>query len=354
MSKDVDSAPAGKLLLARFAWFAVFYNVAVILWGALVRATGSGAGCGNHWPLCNGQVIPVSPGLHTVIEFTHRQMVTGATFIVLALLIWTFRKTAKRDAARFFAVASAVLLLNEAFLGALLVKLGYVTDNQSVGRMVVLSVHLSNTLLLLAALTLTARSASLAQRGTPQPWTALHRARGFYWAVAGTATTILVGVTGSLAALGDTLFPAASLTDALAQDYAAGAPMLLRLRILHPASALAAGIFVIWLIVRSRKLVSIAASLDAQEGQRLAVSTTLASRVVALLALQIVLGVADLLLLAPAWMQMLHLLGADLYWVALILLAAETIWPAAIACGEATARASGLSASSRTAQSARP
>src|SRR5665213_1145525 len=174
MSKDVDSAPAGKLLLARFAWFAVFYNVAVILWGALVRATGSGAGCGNHWPLCNGQVIPVSPGLHTVIEFTHRQMVTGATFIVLALLIWTFRKTAKRDAARFFAVASAVLLLNEAFLGALLVKLGYVTDNQSVGRMVVLSVHLSNTLLLLAALTLTARSASLAQRGTPQPWTALH------------------------------------------------------------------------------------------------------------------------------------------------------------------------------------
>src|SRR5665213_3823423 len=67
--------------LARFAWFAVFYNVAVILWGALVRATGSGAGCGNHWPLCNGQVIPVSPGLHTVIEFTHRQMAVSYTHL---------------------------------------------------------------------------------------------------------------------------------------------------------------------------------------------------------------------------------------------------------------------------------
>src|SRR5665213_3603956 len=109
MSKDVDSAPAGKLLLARFAWFAVFYNVLVILWGALVRATGSGAGCGNHWPLCNGQVIPVSPGFHTVIEFTHRMMTgAGDSIVVFVLLVWTFRATAKGSAARGFAVASTV------------------------------------------------------------------------------------------------------------------------------------------------------------------------------------------------------------------------------------------------------
>ena len=142
-------------ILPRFAWFAVFYNVLVVLWGALVRASGSGAGCGNHWPLCNGQVIPVSPGFHTVIEFSHRMMTgPGDSIVVLALLIWTIRATAKRDAARFFAIASTVLLVNEAFLGALLVKLGYVTTNQSVGRMVVLSIHFSNTLLLLATLTL--------------------------------------------------------------------------------------------------------------------------------------------------------------------------------------------------------
>ena len=103
-------------------------------------------------------------------------------------------------------VASTLLLLNEAFLGALLVKLGYVTGNQSAGRMVVLSIHLSNTLLLVAALTLTARFLSSGQR-----WAGLHRAPGFGWAIAGLAATIGVGVSGSMAALGDTLFPATSL-----------------------------------------------------------------------------------------------------------------------------------------------
>src|ERR1700722_2107879 len=109
--------------LVRFAWGVVGYNVLVILWGALVRATGSGAGCGNHWPLCNGQVIPVSPTVHTIIEFVHRQMVTGSVVAMVALLVWTFRSSIKGQAARGFAVASAVLLTNEAFLGALLVKL---------------------------------------------------------------------------------------------------------------------------------------------------------------------------------------------------------------------------------------
>src|ERR1700685_2836764 len=126
--------------LVRYAWSVVGYNVLVILWGALVRATESGAGCGNHWPLCNGEVIPLSPRLDTVIEFTHRCMTGGATFVVIGLLVWTFRATVKGQAARVMAVASMVLLLNEAVLGALLVKLGYVTGNQSVGRMVLLSI----------------------------------------------------------------------------------------------------------------------------------------------------------------------------------------------------------------------
>src|SRR5215831_518412 len=99
--------------LARYAWFAVGYNILVILWGAVVRATGSGAGCGNHWPLCNGQVVPLSPRMDTVIEFTHRMMTGGATFVVLGLLVWTFRATVKGQAARVMAVASTVLLVNE-------------------------------------------------------------------------------------------------------------------------------------------------------------------------------------------------------------------------------------------------
>ena len=324
MRDDDDGA---NRWLTRFGWFAVFYNVAVVVWGALVRATGSGAGCGNHWPLCNGQVIPVSPSFHTIIEFTHRMMTGGSLFVVLALVVWTFRATAKRDSARFFAVASIALLLNEAFLGALLVKLGYVTDNQSIGRMVVLAIHLSNTLLLVAALALTARALSLSQRGVAQAWPGLHRARGFGWGVAGIVATILVGVSGSLAALGDTLFPATSLTDAMAQDTAAGSPLLIRLRILHPASAIAAAIYVVWLIVQSRGLLSTSAQLNSTERARLARSTGLVNWVAGLLVLQFALGITDLVLLTPAWMQLLHLLGADLYWIALVLLAADTVWP---------------------------
>jgi heme a synthase len=307
-------------LLPRFAWFAVFYNVLVIVWGALVRASGSGAGCGNHWPLCNGQVIPVSPGFHTIIEFTHRQMTVGSTLIVIALLVWTFRATLKGHAARGFAVASMVLLLNEALLGALLVKLGYVTGNQSAGRMVLLSIHLSNTLLLVAALTLTAHFLSTEGR----MWAGLHRARDFGWAVAGLAATIGVGVSGSMAALGDTLFPAASLQAAYAQDFAAGSPWLLRLRLVHPVSALVAALFVIWLIRRSNQ-VFLDKHFSADPGR-----LRLAKIVGGLLIAQFALGIADVLLLAPAWMQLLHLLGADLYWVALVLLAAETVWPSTL------------------------
>jgi cytochrome c oxidase assembly protein subunit 15 len=298
--------------LARFAWFAVFYNVLVILWGALVRASGSGAGCGNHWPLCNGQVFPVSPGWHTIIEFTHRQMVTGATFVIVALLIWTIRTTRRGDAARWFAIASTILLVNEALLGALLVKLGYVTNNQSAGRMVVLSIHLSNTLLLLAALTLTARFT-----GIESLRTGLLRARGFVWAVAGLLATIAVGVSGSMAALGDTLFPTTSLRAAYLQDFGAKAPWLLRLRLIHPVSAILAALFVLWLAMRSR-------AITATPQHR-----KLTNLVIGLLAMQFLLGIADVLLLAPAWMQLVHLLGADMYWIALILLAAEAIWPLA-------------------------
>jgi cytochrome c oxidase assembly protein subunit 15 len=311
MGTAAVSARAGLLRgtrgAERFAWAVVVYNVLVILWGALVRATGSGAGCGNHWPLCNGVVIPVSPSLHTVIEFTHRMMVSGSVYAMVGLLVWTFRATVKGQAARLFVVLSTVLLVNEALLGALLVKLGYVTGNQSMGRVVVLSVHLSNTLLLMAALTMTAR-----MLGTRQRWVEL-RARGTdaTIAFAGLVATLVVGVSGSLAALGDTLFPATTLRAAFAADFDASSPWLLRLRGVHPASAVIAAGFVIWLAVRTRR-----------EGPKTGMNLLLG-----LLALQFVLGVADVVLLAPAWMQIVHLLGADLYWVALVVVAARVVWP---------------------------
>jgi len=299
--------------LARFAWFVVFYNVIVIVWGALVRATGSGAGCGNHWPLCNGEVIPVSPGFHTVIEFSHRMMVGGSVFLLLALLVWTFRSTFKGQAARALAVVSTVLLVNEALLGALLVKLGYVNGDLSTGRVVWLAIHLGNTLLLMGSLTLTAHFLS-----TRQSWSELPLSRSLVGVIEGLATTILVGVSGSIAALGDTLFPAASLRASFAQDLAATSPMLLRLRLVHPVVALFAALFAVWLVAHSRRGGPAATTAHC---------VRLGGWVLGLLGLQFALGVADVVLLAPAWMQLLHLLGADLFWVALVLLGAEAVWP---------------------------
>jgi heme a synthase len=301
-------------LLPRYAWGVVAWNVLVVLWGALVRATGSGAGCGNHWPLCNGQVIPQSPQIATVIEFTHRLMTGGSTFAVLGLLIWTFRSTPRRHLARVAAVASTLLLLNEAFLGALLVKLGYVVQSQSPGRFVVLPIHLANTLLLLAALTLTAHFLSR-QAGF------MRGSVDFVWrgtASIGLLVTLMVGVTGSLAALGDTLFPATSLRAAVAQDFAASSMWILHYRWTHPALGFAAGMLIIGLIYHA---------ITSPRHR------TLAMTVIALLFLQYALGLLDIALLAPTWLQIVHLLGADLLWIALIVLTARlTIVP--VGCTE--------------------
>ena len=296
-----------RVVAERFAWGVVGYNVLVIVWGALVRATGSGAGCGNHWPLCNGQLIPISPTVHTVIEFTHRSMTAGATFAVIAMLLLTFRATSKGRAARVVAVVSMLLLLNEALLGALLVKLGYVTDNRSLGRVVMLAVHLSNTLLLLGALTMTAVLLRTGHRRVSivkprAPWSA----QGRVLAGLGLVSTLVVGVTGSLAALGDTLFPSRSLGDAISADFAVGSPWLIRLRWVHPVSAVLAAVCIILLLKRSWTRPDWVGRM---------------ARVVAgLLAMQFILGFADVLLLAPVWLQLVHLAGADLYWVSLVAL----------------------------------
>src|SRR5258708_25274996 len=76
---------------ARYAWSVLAFHLGVILWGAFVRASGSGAGCGQHWPLCNGQIVPATPLNATIIEFSHRLSSGIALVSVLALAIWAFR-----------------------------------------------------------------------------------------------------------------------------------------------------------------------------------------------------------------------------------------------------------------------
>lgn len=293
--------------LTRFAWIVLGYFIAVILWGGLVRATGSGAGCGEHWPLCNGTVMQHSPQMETIIELTHRLTSGLSLILVLALAAWTWVATPRKHLARAAGIASVVLTLNEALLGALLVILGKVAKDQSASRGVYLALHLTNTLLLIAALVLTAhflgRSIGYFRKNVS--------ASSLPIAVVGLLATLFVGVSGSIAALGDTLFPATSLQSAFTQDFSSTTAWLLRLRWLHPALAILAGGFLIWLLYR------------AVTHKGYFHNVQLVWLVGGLLLLQYGLGIADVVLLAPTWMQIVHLFGADLLWTALIVLTAR-------------------------------
>jgi cytochrome c oxidase assembly protein subunit 15 len=293
--------------LRRFAWGVLVYFIIVFLGGTLVRATGAGAGCGDHWPLCNGTVVQHHPRIDTVVEFTHRIMSGFSLLAVLGLLVWTFKGTIRGHLARAAAVASVVFTLIEAILGALLVKLGLTAQSQSPIRPAYLSLHLSNTLLLLAALTLTAHMLSR-RKGYLRGSVHLVAPVG---AVVAVFVVMVVGVTGSLAALGDTLFPASSLGSALAQDFSATSGWLVRWRWLHPTVALFAGIVLIWLLVR-------AAQQKAHWDNR-----RLSALVLLLLAVVYTLGILDVVLLAPLWLQVAHLLAADALWASLVVLTAR-------------------------------
>jgi heme a synthase len=293
--------------LRRFAWGVLAYNVAVIVWGSAVRATGSGAGCGDHWPLCNGTLVQHHPAVTTMIEFAHRATSGIDLICVLALVFWTFARLPRRHLARSFAIAVLVLTLNEALLGALLVLLGHTAQDASPSRAIYLGMHLTNTLLLLAALALTAHFLSR-YSGTMRGEVAL---RAPALALTGLGATLIVGVTGSLAALGDTLYPAHNLLAGIAQDFSPGSSWLLRVRWIHPVISFAAGAFICWLVV------------NAWQRRSAVAERPLALAVVLLLGFQFLLGAADVALLAPTWMQMTHLLGADLLWIALVVLSAR-------------------------------
>jgi cytochrome c oxidase assembly protein subunit 15 len=289
--------------VARFAWVVVGYFIFVVLLGAVVRATDSGGGCGASWPLCNGDFFPHHPRLATAIEFTHRSTSGICTVLLIALATWTFWTTEKGHRARKAVSWAGFFLLTEALLGAALVLKHWVESNVSTGRTIAQSIHFTNTLLLMAALALTAWflqdsssdfASSLVSKGAA--WLAI-------------LSTIAVGATGALAALADTLFPSPTLRAGMAQDFAAGAPVLVRMRWMHPAAAVV-GLVCVGLVVR--------AAFRAR-GRLDGVSQ-------AVLGL-LVLGGADVLLLAPTWMQLLHLLGADLYWVTLVVMAARVLWP---------------------------
>jgi len=294
--------------LARFARVVLGWNVAVILWGAFVRATGSGAGCGAHWPLCNGEVVPRAPALETMIEFTHRATSGVALLLVFALCLWVFREKPKGHPARRAAAASVFFILTEAAVGAGLVLFHLVGANDSVARAIFMAGHLANTFVLLACLTLAAHWCATDARLRSA---AVSR---FGWVFATSAIALVgIGKSGAVAALGDTLYPAQSVLGGLAQDVSSTAHFLVQLRIAHPILALAGALLVAFAASRVLQATDDAGARSA------------AWAVSALALLQLGGGLLNLALLAPVWMQIVHLLLADLLWIAFVLLAVRAL-----------------------------
>ena len=117
----------------------------VILWGAYVRATGSGAGCGAHWPLCNGEILPRGGRVATLIEFSHRLTSGLALVAVVVLAVWAWRACRPDTRPARAAVLSLLFMLTEAAVGAGLVLFQLVADNASFARAMFLAAHLLNT-----------------------------------------------------------------------------------------------------------------------------------------------------------------------------------------------------------------
>jgi heme A synthase len=306
--------------LRTFAWATVAVIFGVILWGAYVRASGSGAGCGSHWPTCRGEVVPHTPSAATIIEYVHRATSGLSGIMVLVELVWVWLVLPEGHPARAGAAASMFFMMTEGAVGAGLVLLEHVALDRSVSRAAWVSLHLVNTFFLVASVTCTAWWVS----GKPGPQGSHRGLAGTLLALGGVAL-LVTGVGGAVTALGDTLFPSPTLAAGMAADFSPAAHFLQQLRVIHPIIAVLTAVFLLYArgpIAEGR----------GQEAARL--SRGLA----ALLIAQLVLGTANFALQAPIAMQIVHLLIADLVWAAFVLfaasaLAAEVTSPAAITAG---------------------
>ncbi|HET8986117.1 MAG TPA: COX15/CtaA family protein [Trueperaceae bacterium] len=271
-------------------------NVVVILQGAFVRISGSGAGCGSHWPTCNGTVVPLDPSLETAIEFSHRLL----SFAVLLLGVWlmrtAFRTRAERPGFFAFATASLVFVVIEALIGGATVLLGLTGDNTSIARGVWVASHLVNSLLLVGALSATVVYASR----RPPAYPLLLARQG------GVSTVLMVALlaalvlcfTGGIAAMGNTIFPSESLAEGIRADFDPESHLLIRLRFLHPLIAITVGVYLFVALGLGWYLKPV------PEARRIA------QVLLGVYLAQLVVGSFNLAFLAPMALQFLHLLLA--------------------------------------------
>lgn len=281
--------------MQKLAWAFVGYLIFVILFGAWVRISGSGAGCGNHWPTCQGVVLPVEPSVKTMIEFTHRITSGLSGLMGLALLVWAWRK---KSPALPWAAGMFFFLLVEGFIGAVLVKKELVENDASMSRAVVISLHLVNTMLLMLCAVGTAVKAGAERYRNAY-------AGGLIWLAM--AVLVITNATGAVTALGDTIFPiqpsmGPELIAKIREDISPGQHFLIRLRVVHPVIA----------AITATIVFGVLSFFQRRNQSRWALAG------MGLVVIQVALGVGNIWLAAPGWMQISHLLTAQLLWVTIV------------------------------------
>lgn len=284
-------------------WLTGLYSVFVILFGAVVRITGSGAGCGQHWPTCYGDIVPLHASVGSLIEYTHRLTSGLCLWLVIGVAVAVYRTTAPGHPARLPAKVSVVFIVTEALIGAGIVLLEYVAENASYYRAAWMALHLVNTFILMGAIGLLAWDARFPARRTLTQHGML--------AVVGKGIVVLfmlISMMGAVSALGQTLFPALpeqTIVEHVTADPYADTPYPMLLRMVHPLLAVAVAM----------AMIAWAQRVAEQFSGR---TRTAAHWMLGFVVAQVVIGFGNVALNAPGWMQLVHLGVGNGLWLSLV------------------------------------
>jgi heme A synthase len=278
----------------------VCYALIIILWGAFVRFSGSGDGCGAHWPFCHGRFVPDFFEPEVFIEFFHRAKSGFFGVLTIVLVFMSRREFASGHPIRTATLLVLLLTISEGLIGAGLVLFGWVGTDDSWQRVVVIALHFLNTIALLAALLWCAWTARFVESPSVVTLSSRQRRYAAFFVIA----FILMIVTGSMASLSNTLYPTDSLRSGLQADLSPDSPLLLRLRILHPLLASALAIVLLWLLSHFSE----------------PLSKRFRDRCAFLIIANVAIGAGTLLSLSPVAAKLLHLLCVDLIWIHFCLL----------------------------------
>lgn len=294
-----DPIPRAASKFATFAWFVLIYNLAAVAWGVFVRASKSGDGGGAQWPLLDMSHQPINGDFGRLVEGSHR-LSTGLCGVFAIALVWmAFKNFPKGHQSRLFSSVALAFTLLEGAIGAVLVLFKLVADNDSGARVGVMSFHVISTMLLVSSIALAAMSAigrgqvQIKGNGSILPL-----------GIVGLLSMFGLAVSGAVAALSHTLMPVANV---LAEAAKPDSHWLLKLQPLHPYISIAVGLYV---CLMAGMLANLRPSSPVKKACRVMVVT---------FAAQLLMGLVNVKLAAPIWMQMVHLVLGDVLFIAMVI-----------------------------------